>query len=138
MNPERNISYYWCARFYADRGRFNEALSLLETQIKMMDDDNISDEIALIGYIYGKTGQNEKAQLILKQLDDLASEGFYVSPRTHVLVYLGINDIDKAMDILEEAYSNHSLIPWNFQDFPLDQFRNNSRVSEFLKEAGLD
>jgi len=138
LYPEHQNLYYWCAKYYTEKGRYDEALSMLETLIQMMEGDNINDEIAFSGYIYGKAGQKEKALQSKKQLDDLASEGYYIAPRNQVWVYLGIDDIEKAMDILKEAYRNRSIDPRFLQGFPLDEFRDHPSVNEFLKEAGYD
>ncbi len=73
LYPEHSNLYWWCAKYYTEQGRYDEALSMLETLIQMMEGDNINDEIAFTGYIYGITGQKEKALQSKKQFLSSAS-----------------------------------------------------------------
>ena len=137
--PNNPYIYWLCAVFYTELGMFNEALSTLQTQITFMETENISDEIGLLGYIYGQLDQIDKAQEQLTQLDELNSKGLYVSPRTRVRVYLGLNDLEKAIEILERASEDHSIDPYFFRKYSIahENLRSNPRFIELLRKVGL-
>ena len=137
-DPDYPYWYWDCALFYINLGMYNEALSMLQTQLTLMGDDNISDEIGLLGYIYGRLDQKDKAQKQLDRLDELSSKGFYVSPRTRVWVYMGLDNLDKAIEILEEAYKNHSIESSFLRLYEYDALRNDPRFIELLKKVGLE
>jgi len=135
--PDDPFGYWFCAVMYTDLGMYNEALSMLRTQISLMGDDNTSDEIGLQGYLYGRLGQKEKAEEQLERLEILSSEGYYIAPRTRAWIYLGLNDVDKAIEILERSFENHSLDPGFLQIFPSSYTKNDSRFLELKRKVGI-
>jgi len=136
-DPDNTYFYWLCAVFYTDLGMFNEALSMLMIQMPLMENGNISDEIGLLGYIYGQLNQKDKAQEQLARLDELTSEGFYVSPRTLVWIYLGINDLDKANEILEQSFEDHNIDPGYLVLFPRSFINYDPRIIELQRRVGL-
>jgi len=129
--------FFWAsAIIYADQGRYDDALKMLHTQLNLMGKDNISDEISLMGYIYGKLGQKGKAMNKLYQLDSLASEGFYIAPRTYIWIYIGINDLDKAFAVLEQSIEDHTIGLLSFRRYPIT-FKEDPRFVRLAKEVGL-
>jgi len=135
--PDNPLGYWFCAIFYTDLEMYKEALSMLQTQITLMGNDNVSDEIALKGFIYGRMGQSDKAQEQLNQLDTLSSKGYYIAPRTRVWFYLGLNDVDGANEILEKSFEEHSIDPLYLQLFPSDFILNDLRFAELQKKIGI-
>jgi len=100
--PNNPYNYWWCAVFYSELGMYNEAISMLQTQITYMENDNITDEIGLLGYLYGRLGQKDEALKYYSRLDELSAQGFYVGTRARIWVNLGINNLDKVIEILEK------------------------------------
>ncbi|MBN1618514.1 hypothetical protein JW887_04175 [Candidatus Dojkabacteria bacterium] len=135
--PDNPYGYWFCAVIYTDLGMYNEALLMLQTQINLMGSDNISDETGLQGYLYGKLGQEDKALKQLDKLDSLALEGYYIAPRTHVWVYLGINNVDRAIEILESSFSDHTFDPRYLQIFPTSLVEEDERFIEIRKNVGM-
>jgi serine/threonine-protein kinase len=108
-DPEQvNPLWYWClANFYAGDCRYEESLALIQTQIKLMEGD-VSDELGFLGYLYGRLGKKAEALEQLEALDELATRGRYVSPVARSLVYIGLDDKDKAFACLEKGYQTHA------------------------------
>ncbi len=134
--PNNPYNYWWCAVFYTELGMHKEAISMLQTQITYMENDNIADEIGLLGYNYGRLGQKEKALKHLDRLDELSAKGFYVSPRNQVRIYLGINNLDKAIEILEKSIENHT-IQYYFTGYNDENLRNHPRFIELQRKVGF-
>jgi len=136
-DPDNPRSYWWCAVFYTYLGLYNEALSMLQTQMTLMGNDNISDEIGFLGYIYGRLGQKDKAHKQLDRLDELSSKGFYVSPRTRLRIYIGLNNLDKAIEILEQSFEDHSMSPSLLRTYPDENLLNDPRFIKLQEKVGL-
>ena len=137
--PDNPVAYWMSAVTYTQHGRYNEALSILETQLTLMGNDNISDEIGLLGYLYGRMDQKDKAKKQLTRLDELSSTGYYVSPRTRVWIYLGLDNLDEAFAILEEAVNDHSIDPESMMIYfyPIESLQSEPRFYDLLKRIGL-
>ncbi len=116
---------------------YDEAISTLETQITLMGNDNISDEIGLLGYIYGQLGQTQKSHKQRERLDELSSKGFYVSPRARIRLYLGLNNLDKAIEILEKSIDDRSISPYFIRSYTDENLQNDPRFIELMKRMGI-
>jgi len=127
--------HYYCAVVYINLEKYNEALTMLQIQIKLMGNDNISDELGLLGYAYAQLGQKEEAQKQLLQLDELSSRGLYVPPRARVTVHMGLGNTDKALEIIEKALEEHSIRLYIFRYLEHDPLLNNPRYIELMESA---
>jgi adenylate cyclase len=138
--PNNPNNYWWCAVFYIELGRYEEALSRLDTQLALMGDDNISDEIGLQGFIYGRLDQKDEALKQQARLDELSLKGYYVSPRAHVWIYLGLDNLDEAFAVLEKAYIDHSIVPGYFMNYfyPNESLQSDPRFKDYLQKIGLN
>jgi TolB-like protein/Tfp pilus assembly protein PilF len=138
--PNNPYNYWWCAVFYIELGRYEEALSMLDTQLALMGDDNISDDIGLQGFIYGRLDQKDEALKQQARLDELSLKGYYVSPRTRVWIYLGLDNLDEAFAVLEKAYNDHSIDPLSFilYFYPIESLQSDPRFKDYLQKIGLN
>jgi serine/threonine-protein kinase len=129
--------YWWLASFYADQGRYEEALAPLRTQINLMEGD-VTDELGFLGYLYGRLGRKAEALKQLEALDELAAKGRYVDPAIRSLVYIGLDDKDKAFACLDKGYQTHSA--WMFQlkvGFFFDTLRDDPRFGDLLQRMNF-
>ena len=138
--PYIPATYWVSAVFYTHLGRYEEALSMLDTQLALMGDDNISDEIGLQGFIYGRLDQKDEALKQQARLDELSLKGYYVSPRTRVWIYLGLDNLDEAFAVLEKAYIDHSIDPVSFilYFYPIESLQSDPRFKDYLQKIGLN
>jgi TolB-like protein len=133
--------FYWfwlCATFYTELGMYNEAVSMLENEISLMENDNISDELGLLGYVYGKLGQRDKAQTQLDLLNELSSRGIYISSMALCKVYLGLENFEKAIEFLEKGVDDHSVDLLRLKSSNIyDPLRDDPRFNELINRIGL-
>jgi len=125
------------AVYYSQLGRYEEAISMLNIQIDLMGENNISDEIGLRGYAYGKLGQKARALEHLNELDMLSTKGYYISPRTRVWIYLGIDETEAALEILNEALNDNIFDPVYFRRYPREYVQHDPGFIELQKKVGL-
>ena len=92
---------------------------------------------AQLAYVYGRSGQQEKARLALAKLTDI-SRLHPVDPSAFVVAYLGIADKTKTLDWLEKAYAQHSNTMTTLRVDPIfDPLRDDPRFEDLLRRVGL-
>lgn len=79
---------------HALQGRYAEANTELE---------RAAAPLGLRAWVYGRAGLRDSTLALLRRLEERARRG-YVSPMQFVLVYLGLDDRERALDYLEAAY----------------------------------
>jgi hypothetical protein len=59
--------------------------------------------LAFLGHIYGQLGRRDEAKGLLRELDQLFTQG-HAPPIAFVAIHAGLGDADAAFDWLETAY----------------------------------
>jgi TolB-like protein/tetratricopeptide (TPR) repeat protein len=92
---------------------------------------------AALCYACARAGDHAKAEQALRDLEDLAKHR-YISPEQRVILHLGLDEKDKALDWLEKGFEEQDGMCWNLKVDPLyDPLRNEPRFQALLKKAGL-
>jgi adenylate cyclase len=118
-----------------EAGKFTEAIAELE-KARAMDPSPLV--AGFLGYAYAKSGDRDKAQAIIAELNQ-ASSRQYVSPYYIATVYLGLGDKQRALDGLEKAYEARSQwLTFLKVDKTFDPLRSEPRFIALLKKMGLD
>jgi TolB-like protein/Tfp pilus assembly protein PilF len=136
-NPSNPGGFSKRAIYYSHMGRYEEAISMLNIQIDLMGENNISDEIGIRGYIYGKLGQRARALEHLDELEMLSTKGYYISPRTRVWIYLGIDETEAALEILNKALNDNIFDPVYLNRYPSEYVQHDPGFIELQKKVGL-
>lgn len=133
------FNWYWtCADFYIELGMYDKAISMLETQLSLMGNDNMSDELSLLGYVYGRSGHKDKAQAQLDMLNKLSSGGIYISNTCFCRVYLGLENFKMAIEYFEKSYDDHSIDLFRIKSSNIyDPLRNDPRFIDIIRRVGL-
>jgi hypothetical protein len=75
---------------------------------------------------------------VLDELDELAQEGYYVTPYGTALVYAGLGEKDKAFAALNEAFDDRShWLVWLKLDPRWGDLRTDPRFVELVRRIGL-
>ncbi len=116
---------------YVEKRMFAEALATTETTL------GGPWLRAQRAYIYGRSGQLEKARRELATLTDL-SRIHQVDPSAFVLAHLGIGDRDETLHWLEKAYAQHSNTMTTLKVDPIfDPIRGDPRFEALARRVGL-
>ncbi|MCJ7581901.1 MAG: tetratricopeptide repeat protein [Candidatus Aminicenantes bacterium] len=116
LNPRYVHAHTWYAWCLVAMGKYAEAITEFETAIRTSGGS--PEYIAALGQAYAAAGKKEDALKILKNLQKI-SESRFVSTADFALVYLSLDEVDKSLDLLEQAYIERSYL--------ITKLKNDSR-----------
>ena len=120
---------------YLQEGRFPEALADLE-QWRRTNDNPWTH--AVEAYVYGRAGEVAKARSALTKLEQEHPPG--MDPTAMLaLAYVGVNDRDAALAMLQKAFDEHSNTLTALKVDPIyDPLRDDARFQVLLREVHLE
>ena len=117
-------------------GKRDEGLAELEAAVSFSRANTLW--LGQLGEAYGMAGNLTKAREILKELEERA-ETAYVSPYHFAYVYIGLGEIDRAMDWLERAVSERTGPAYSIKgSFLLTPLHAHPRFSALLQQMKLE
>jgi hypothetical protein len=94
--------------------------------------------MAVLGYLYGKSGRADRARGILAEFDGLVRAGRYASSYAIAIVHAGLGDCESALSTLEVAYRERShWLVWLKRDPRWDEIRSDVRLQALVRKVGL-
>jgi tetratricopeptide (TPR) repeat protein len=91
--------------------------------------------ISRLGYAYAVSGKRDEAAKLIEEL----SRQRYPSPAAIAIVYLGLGDKDRALELLDKAYEERaSELVWLKVDPIYDPLRADPHFIALFKKAHLD
>jgi serine/threonine-protein kinase len=106
--PGYGLAPWYESHMYTRLGRYEDAVASMRTAMGMMQPDDLGDEYCLLAYLYAKLGRPDGAWEQLAALDRLAADGRYISPVPRSFAYIALEDHDRAMELLTEAYETRA------------------------------
>ena len=137
--PDNPYGYWVLALIQTWEGDYAAAAQALQQQIPLMDGD-VVDEVALLGFVYGRMGQEANARGMLQRLDRVAAAGRYVSPVLKGWIYSGLGDRDSALLWVQRGYevqAHRSGLGLRIFGALFEPIRDDPRFSRMLEEMGL-
>jgi tetratricopeptide (TPR) repeat protein len=101
-NPGSPYGYWTLGNIYVAEDDFEKVVENMTIQIPLMEGD-VTDEVAILGYAYGRLGREDDAMEALATLDALPAQGRYVSPVVRAWIYIGMGDNDEAIALLQQG-----------------------------------
>ncbi len=93
--------------------------------------------LAALAHVHACAGDLTEASAILAELQSL-SQRRYVSPYWLALVYSGLRDNTRALDLLDRAYEERDIwLSWLGVEPRFDSLRADPKVQDLLKRIGL-
>ncbi|HTM32221.1 MAG TPA: tetratricopeptide repeat protein, partial [Vicinamibacterales bacterium] len=89
MNPAYPPAFFWQGRIYTFMGQYDRAREALERLGPLR---TWTPAMAVLRYLYGKSGQPVEARAILAEFDALAASGRYASAYAVGVVHAGLGD----------------------------------------------
>jgi tetratricopeptide (TPR) repeat protein len=119
---------------YVQKGLFADALADVEAWRRH---DNSPWNWGMTAYVFGRSGNQSKANLALEQLER-AGQHRPLDPLCFAVAYIGVGNNDKAMVWLERAYAKHSSSLSAIKVDPTyDPVRGDPRFQDLVRRIGL-
>ena len=134
--PDFFLTHQLLGLSYLRKGIYPEAVSELQKAVRYSGGNLITR--AYMGYVYGATGDESKAELILDELNEALIDG-YIPAITFAFVYIGLGDNDNAISWLEKAYEErYSELIWLNINPIYEPLRSDPRFIDLLKKMNLE
>jgi len=131
MNPKLANPHAGLARVYELQRRFDESLAELNRAIALSK--RSPKLIALLGHINASAGRKDETLRLLRELERM-SRGVEVSPVDFALIYLGLDDKERALTWLQKAAAEaEPALLYLKVDPAYDGLRSDRRFKKLLK-----
>lgn len=135
MDPKYPPAYFWLGRIYTSEHRYEEADSALKNIGPLR---TWTPAMAVLGYLYAKTGRPDQAKTVLAEFEALRNAGRYASAYAIAVIYAGLGDRERALSTLEAAYRERShWLVWLNRDPRWDEIRDEPRFRDLVRRVGL-
>jgi len=135
FDPNFFRAHWELGRAYEQKGMCAEAIAAFARARTLSQGSPFV--IGALGHSYALCGQKAEAEKIATEIVAL-SRRRYVSPFDIALIYVGLNDRDQSLELLEKAYQERStwMVYLNV-DPRLERLRSEPRFLALLKKVGL-
>jgi tetratricopeptide (TPR) repeat protein len=129
------VTYWILGVLLRKVGNLEQAIAEGEKGVKLSGGSPLMS--AALAQTLATAGERSKAVQILDDLTNLAKQK-YVSPYFFAGIHIGLGDYDRAMESLEQSYSEHShWLIYLHIDPGMDPLRSNLRFQDLLGRIGL-
>ena len=133
FNPSFVNALWWQGLSYAGNRDFPKSIAVLTKGAGMNGGPLFR---ALLGHVYGRAGNREKAAGILDELAAMSKQRF-VSPMDFAVVYAGLGDADSTFQWLEKAYQARAIRIHELGSMYFDSVRSDPRYAGLVRRVGL-
>ena len=135
MNPNSEESYRVLGLMLGLVGDFAEATRVLEEAVTMEGAGTYTQ--ATLGFVHARAGRTDEARKILAELEAHA-EREYVSPVSFSTLFLGLGDIDRAVEWAERAFDDRrGWLVYVAVNPLMDPMRGHPRFESIVRRMGL-
>ena len=136
LNPKSSGAYWIRGMAFQQKKMFAEAIKDYRYALELSP--NNPNYLAALGHVYASSGNTLAAKNILDTLF-IENKVKPVSPFFFALVYAGLNDKEKALEWMENAYKEKSgSVRYLKMEPRLQNLRNDPRYTELMRKVGLD
>ena len=132
--PGLTWSYICPASVHLQTGRRREAVAELRKALALPSGG--AYEMMYLGHALAVTGATAEARKVLDQMLSV-SKRKYFPPAFIAVVYLGLDDRDRAFEWFEKAFADHWMHSWVLPDPRLDPIRSDPRFKSLMQRMGL-
>ncbi len=135
LRPNFSLAHLWLGRVYQEQKKYEDAIKEYEFTLKAIPDWPVA--LAAIGYVYGISGQTNKANETLARMLEISKDRF-VTAYGVALVYAAMNNKDLAFKWLDKAYEERSnWLVWMNIDPRWKNIKTDKRFAALASKVGL-
>jgi serine/threonine-protein kinase len=136
LNPHYHLPYGVLSGCLFQTEKFMEAIRAMETYAQLAG--RTPAALGFLAMIYAGAGRTVEAKKLLQELQELEQKT-YVPPSSFGSIYLGLGEIDKALDWYEKAIDERdSYILHLSVDPQYDRLRSHPRFQALLRKMNLE
>jgi tetratricopeptide (TPR) repeat protein len=134
MDTNFPLGHYILGRTYLAKGLNREALAEFQKEQDLSPNTN---HLGYLGYCYPGLGERSKTQKLVEELKARSGKE-YVPAYVYAILYLGLEDRDRAFAAMEQAVQERSttLVLIN-RDSTWDPIRSDPRFADLVRKVGL-
>ena len=133
LDPSASALWTWIGIVHGGSGHYSEAIQAYEKARRL--GDRTAATRCNYGYSLAKSGRRTEAQAILKQLQ---SSKEFIPPTALAILYLGLGQDERALELLEQALSSRDqLVQYIGVESHFDQFHGSPRFQKLTAKLGL-
>jgi serine/threonine protein kinase/tetratricopeptide (TPR) repeat protein len=135
MDPSFARVHYELGLVLEEEGKLEEAIAEFKLGLKALPDNVFA--LTALGHAQALAGKKADAEKMIGRLQEL-SQHVYVSPFHTAVIYAGLDDRKRALDLLEKSRDERfNLVPFIKVDPVLKNLRSEPRFVELEKTIGL-
>ena len=135
LDPEFMMTHVWFGRPYLEKGMFAEAISELETAVRLSGESNLA--LAMLGHGLASAGRREEALEIVEKLKQRAGSQ-YVPSYWMAVIYNGFHDREQVVAWLRKAFEERSSwLVWSNVEPRFAWLRDDPDFAAMLHEMKL-
>jgi TolB-like protein/Flp pilus assembly protein TadD len=135
LDPSFPVAYYYRGRAFMALGRHTEAQAALERAGEVMGQS--ATVMGALVHCLAASGRRADALAMREKLEALGASG-YAPPYAMAQAHLGLGDLDRAWDCLEQAYQERSaLLAFVKMDPLVDPLRPRREFDQLLRKMNL-
>jgi len=134
LEPGWDQLYFGLGQTLVQQQRHEEAIAALRTAARMGPGNAFTE--AALAYALGRAGRSREAEQALQRLTEKYA---YVPYWFYSIVSIGLNDKQRALEALENAFRNHEPCLVSLKVDPVfDPLRQEARFSDMVRRVGLE
>ena len=136
LNPQYYLAYHYLGLSYTHMGEFDKAIKASQSAVNFTSKAPLC--LAGLGYAYAMAGRDEEARKLIMKLKNLSKTN-YVMPTSFAHIYIGLGEIDDALDWLEKGLDDLDGQMLNLKiERSYDPLRSHPRYKALLHKMNLD
>ena len=136
MDPNSIIALAITAFIYVQKSMYEEAIVALKKSLSLSEGSTFW--LAALGWAYAKSGKRAEGNKMLEDLKKRSNKQ-YVAPLNFAYIYIGLDEVERALEWLEKAYEGHNSHLYFIKTDPIyDNLRQHERFKALIKKMDLD
>ncbi|HLQ07189.1 MAG TPA: adenylate/guanylate cyclase domain-containing protein [Nitrososphaerales archaeon] len=131
LDPSFMLTHVWFGRPYLEKGMFAEAISELETGVRLSGEGTLA--LGMLGHGLASAGRKEEAMQVLEKLKQ-RSKSRYVPSYWVAVVYNGFKDREQVLAWLRKAFDERSSwLVWSNVEPRFDWLRDDPEFASLMR-----